>query len=119
MTLEVLSTNITVTRNSESQIVDLQCEASGYIRPDSDIQWLKEDEPILEGVKYTISFKDGRPNATQTGHVNGTTPSRISVLTIYDVDESDVGTYICQSLDSGEMASLYLSVEIDPGNSPT
>lgn len=116
MRLEVQSTNITV---NESQTVELHCEASGFIRPDSDIQWLKEDEPIPKGVKYTISFKDGRPNATQTGHVNGTTPSRISVLRISDVDESDVGSYICQSQDSGEMTSVYLNVELHPqaGNS--
>lgn len=114
MRLEVPNTNITA---NESQTVELHCEASGFIRPDSDIQWLKEDEPIPKGVKYTTSFTDGRPNATQTGHVNGTTPSRISVLSISDVDESDAGTYVCQSLDSGEMASVYLNVEMHSGNS--
>lgn len=118
MTLEVPSSKVTVTYNStESQTVELQCEASGYIRPDSDIRWFREEEEIGEGVKYNVSFRDGHPHAAQTGHLNETTSSRISVLTIYEVNETDVGTYSCQSLETGEMASLHLNVEVDPGKS--
>ena len=111
MILEVLRSIVTVTySSSEPQSVDLQCEASGYIRPDSDIWWFKDDEMIIEGTKYNMTFREGRPNAAQTG-LNSTTSSRISVLTIHRVDVTDVGIYSCRSLETGAMASLRLNVE--------
>lgn len=115
MTLEVLSSIVTVTySSSEPQSVELQCEASGYIRPDSDIRWFKDDEKIIEGAKHSMSFREGRPNAAQTG-LNNTTSSRISVLTIHRVDETDMGIYSCRSLETGAMASLRLNVEQESG----
>ena len=116
MTLEVLSSIVTVTySSSEPQNVELQCEASGYIRPDSDIRWFKDDEKIIEGAKHSMTFREGRPNAAQTG-LNETTSSRIAVLTIHRVDKADMGTYSCQSLETSEMASLRLNVEQESGN---
>ena len=116
VTLEAPSSNVTVVSNGTgTHTVELQCEATGYIRPDSDIQWFREEEEMIIGEKYNVSFRDGRPNAAQTGHSNGTVPSRVSVLTIYEVDESDAGMYSCRSLDTGAVASLQLSMEMEPG----
>ena len=110
-----MNSNVTVKLNdSVGQSVELVCEASGYIRPDSDIRWYRENEAILEGSKYSVRFRDGRPNAAQTGQ-NETSHSRVSVLTISDVGRADASTsYSCQSLETGEVARLTLSVEYDP-----
>ena len=99
-----------------SKSVELQCEASGYIHPDSDIQWFKNGQPIANGGRYSIVFSDGRPDAAQTGY-NETSPSRVSTLTIDNVEESDSGTYRCQSLATGEAASTHLYVEPEQGKS--
>ena len=99
---------------SVSQSVDLQCEASGYIHPDSDIQWFKDNKQIMHGQKYNLTFSDGHLNAAQTGS-NETSPSRISTLTIDSVQDSDRGAYRCQSLATGERASLHLNVELEQG----
>ena len=119
-----LSVQLTVTRGevevsynkSVSQSVELQCEASGYIRPDSDIRWFKNGQLIVEGEKHSIDFKDGRPDAAQTGS-NETSPSRISTLTIDSIEESDSSAYWCQSLVTGERASTNLYVELEQGKS--
>ena len=106
---------MTVTHSrSQPKSVELQCEASGYIRPDSDIQWFKDDKQITEGERYSIEFMDGRPDAAQTG-LNETTPSRISFLTISQVEESDTGLYKCQSLATGATATTHLFVEAEQG----
>ena len=99
---------------SVPQSIELQCEASGYIRPDSDIRWFKDDKLLVEGEKHSIVFRDGRPNAAQTGS-NETTPSRVSQLTIGQVEESDSGSYKCQSLATGVMATTHLYVELEQG----
>ena len=109
--LTVANSNITVKYNdSIAQSVELECEASGYIRPDSDIQWYKDDEKIVEGVKYSVVFRNSSVNAAQTG-LNMTTANRISMLTINGLNQGDVGTYNCKSQEMGEVARLYLNVE--------
>ena len=113
MTLTVLNTNVTVMSGVQS--VELQCEASGYIRPESDIRWSKDGKEIVEGEKYNVSFREGRPNAAQIGF-NETSYSLVSVLTISTVEEKDIGAYSCQSIESGEVARLHLNVQSDHGN---
>ena len=111
--LRVANSNVTVKySDSVAQSVELECEASGYIRPDSDIHWYKDGKKIVEGVKYSVVFRNGSLNAAQTG-LNVTTAIRISVLIINDVGQEDVGTYSCQSQETGEVARLYLNVEYD------
>ena len=115
VTLAVPNSNVTVSYNGSGvQTVELGCEASGYIRPDSDIRWFKEDMELVEGDKYNVSFREGRPNAAQIG-LNETSPSRISMLTISGLEMADVGTYSCQSLETGEAASLHLNMEQESG----
>lgn len=96
--------------SGESSEVELQCEATGYIRPDSDLQWFKEDIEVTASEKYQISFRDGQPDMAQVGQ-NETSPSRIFVLKINNVDVTDIGKYSCRSQDTGAMASIQLDVE--------
>ena len=111
VTLDVASRNVTVyTSSSKSSEVELQCEATGYIRPDSDLQWFKEDLEVTASEKYQIFFRDGQPNMAQMGQ-NETSPSRIFVLKINNVDVTDISKYSCRSKDTGAVASIYLEVE--------
>ena len=111
VTLDVASRNVTVyTSSSTSSEVELQCEATGYIRPDSDLQWFKEDLEVTASEKYQIFFRDGQPNMAQMGR-NETSPSRIFVLKINNVDVTDISKYSCRSKDTGAVASIYLEVE--------
>ena len=107
--------SVVVTYNkSLLQSVELECEASGYIRPDSDIQWFRENQLLAEGEKYNVTFRDGRPDAAQIG-LNETAPSRVSILAIARVEKSDSDVYSCQSVATGAIDSTHLYVEAERG----
>ena len=117
MILETSSSNVTiyVSPGESTTSAELQCEATGYVRPDSDIQWYRGNERIERNdEKYSIAFRNGRPNAAQRG-LNESTFSRVSVLTIQNVDETDAGLYSCRSQETSEVTSMQLNIEIEPG----
>lgn len=90
--------------------VELGCEMSGYLRPDEDIQWYKDDHPFsLKGVRHSFSIKEGTIGAGQNGG-NETIHSRLSVLTIRRPTVADSGVYGCRVRGTTAETSMSLTV---------
>lgn len=78
--------------------VDIGCDMSGYIPPDENLYWIVDGREIHSSgenneEKYRITYKNGIRKA----QVGGRKPtlSRVSVLSIYDVQLDDSKTYSC------------------------
>ena len=112
VTLEAVVNTVSVETSSDREPpqVELKCEATGYVWPDSDFLWFKEDIQIITSEKYQISFKDGHPNAAQVGE-NEISSGRLVILTIHNVSATDIGKYSCRSHETGEKASIHLDIK--------
>ena len=85
----------------------LTCDMSGYIRPDTDIQWRRGEEMITANDKYSITYIEGFSDTAVNGVM---VSSRITFLTIFDVTDSDEGTYTCFVQGTDAEATVQLSI---------
>ena len=86
----------------------MTCLMSGYIRPDTDIQWRRGEEMITANDKYSITYTAGISNTAVNGVM---VSSRFTTLTISDVTDSDEGTYNCfvQGTDAEDTVQLNVT----------
>ena len=97
--------------------VQLSCEMSAFIRPDTSLIWEGPDNQILaNGTKYQITFSNGSRYTAVDGS-GGLVPSRVSTLTISNPDKSDQGVYTCSIM--GTNATIDLVITINDANTST
>lgn len=97
--------------------VELSCEMSAFIRPDSSLIWEGPDNQILtDGTKYQITFSNGSSNTAVDGS-GRLVPSRVSTLTVSNPDKSDQGVYTCSIM--GTNATIDLVIMINDTNTST
>ena len=87
---------------------------AGYIRPDNDLFWIINGQPVLymsnNSSKYSISYSDGNHVAQFGG--NSTVPSRVSWLTVFDVELDDANNqYVCAINNTEHRANVTLEVQ--------
>ena len=103
----------TIRTFNDSQYVRIGCDMAGYIRPDNDLFWIINGQPVLymtnNSSKYSISYSDGDHVAQFGG--NSTVPSRVSWLTVFDVELSDANNqYVCAINNTEHRANVTLEV---------
>lgn len=116
--LEPVDINSTVRTFNDSQLVELGCEMSGYIRPQKDLFWIVNGVPLdpttNDGSKYRVSYRNGTDNRAQFGG-STTIPSLVTVLTVKDVSLADAGVYSC-AIDNTNLQN-NVSLEVIPASS--
>ncbi len=90
----------------------LHCEMSGYIHPDEDLLWYRDQNVIRDGDRFFISYSNGSAGSAQNGGPT-TVASRVSMLEISSSVLSDAGEYVCRIRNTDVSASVRLSVEED------
>ena len=109
MNLVAIQEELTATEGTTAS-VELGCEMSGYLRPDEDLQWYKDNHLLLlKGARHSVSIKDGMMGAGQNGG-NETVHGRLSVLTIRRPIFADSGVYSCRVHGTTAEASMSLTV---------
>lgn len=103
---------MTITVDNETSTVELNCEMSQYIEPDSNLQWFRHGDRITNNEKYNISYDDGNKES-QMGDSEQQS-SRVSTLVISDFQEEDKGFYHCNSTGTGNSEAIYISLG-EPG----
>ena len=84
---------------------------SQYIPPDEDLQWIGINKSLLRNSeKHVISFQNGSQLIAQNGD-NKLSPSRLSILTIYNPSAHDSGQYSCTLSGTSQSVHIYLEVE--------
>ena len=99
---------------NDSQYVSLGCDMAGYIHPDDDLFWLLDGQPVLyttnNSSKYSISYSDGVHLAQFGG--DSTVPSRVSWLTVFDVQLDDADNqYVCAIKNTEHRVNVALEVQ--------
>ena len=107
--VELQTNSNTVIPSVNDSSVELSCEMRAFIRPDSFLIWEGPDGwRITDGTeKYQITFSDGSPEQA----VNRTielVPSRVSTLTIFNLEPSDAGDYTCSVMGTDQAVSINL-----------
>ena len=100
--------------SNDTESVELRCEMSQYIEPDSNLRWFRNGRMINnDSDKYTIHFEDGNSSSVINGAL---TQSRVSTLVISDFEEqTDVGDYYCETIVTQQRsATVYIGTE-EPG----
>ena len=97
--------------------VELSCEMSAFIRPDTSLIWEGPDNQILaNGMKHQITFSNGSRYTAVDGS-GRLVPSRVSTLIISNPDKSDQGVYTCSIM--GTNATIDLVIMINDANTST
>ena len=107
-----------VMATTSDSTVELSCEMSTFIRPDSSLIWEGPDNQILtsETGKYQITFSNGSRDMAVDG--SGTlVPSRVSTLTISNPEKSDQGVYSCSVMGTNKTIDLVIMIN-DTKTSP-
>ena len=116
--LKSVDINSTVRTFNDSQLVELGCDMSGYIRPQKDLFWIVNGVPFdpatSDGSKYMVSYRNGTNNMAQFGG-STTIPSLVTVLTIKDVSLADSGVYSC-AIDNTNLVN-DVTLEVKPASS--
>lgn len=99
---------------NDSQHVELGCDMSGYIYPDEDLHWIVNGASLapssnVDGSKYMVSYRDG-DKVAQFGGAS-TIPSRVSVLTVFDIALEDSGSYSCAIRSTDLIEQVILQVQ--------
>ena len=112
--LKSVDINSTVRTFNDSQLVELGCDMSGYIRPQKDLFWKVNGVPFdpatSDGSKYSVSYRNGTDNMAQFGG-STTIPSLVTVLTIKDVSLADSGVYSCAIENTNLVNDVTLEVK--------
>ena len=92
--------------------IKLSCEMSVFIRPDSFLIWEGPGgRRITRGTKkYQITFSDGSPEQGVNRTVE-LVPSRVSTLTIFNLEPSDAGNYTCSIKGTDQAVSVNLIMD--------
>ena len=90
----------------------LHCEMSGYIHPDEDLLWYKDQMVIHNRDRFFISYSNGTAGSAQNGGPK-TVASRVSMLEISSSVLADAGEYVCRVRNKDVSAVVRLSVEED------
>ena len=107
-----------VMATTSDSIVELSCEMSAFILPDSSLIWEGPNNQILTSGtgKYQITFSNGSRDMAIDG--SGTiVPSRVSTLTISNPEKSDQGVYSCSVMGTNKMIDLVIMIN-DTKTSP-
>ena len=107
-----------VMATTSDSTVELSCEMSAFIRPDSSLIWEGPHNQILtSGIgKYQITFSNGSSDTAVDG--SGTlAPSRVSTLTISNPAKSDQGVYTCSVMGTNKTVDLVIMIN-DAKTSP-
>ena len=114
MELESLNSTVTVTTTTDNERAELSCEMSAFIRADSFLIWEGPNARRItsDGTmdKYQITLSNG----TSDRSVNGTrplAPSRVSTLSISNLEPSDAGDYTCSVVGTNQAVSISLVVD--------
>ena len=105
---------IIVARN-ETNTLEMRCEMSQYIQPDSNLHWFKDGlEIVSDGEKYEVIFKSGGDDLAM---VNGRkVPSRVSVLVVSNFQQdNDTGCYYCMTVDGSYRSNSVAVTTGAPG----
>ena len=111
--VELQTNNSTVAPSVNDSSVDLSCEMSAFIRPDSSLIWEGPGGRRItdEGTgRYHITFSDGSPEQA----VNRSTelvPSRVSTLTVFNLEPSDAGDYTCSVIGTDQAITIQLILD--------
>ena len=111
--VELQTNNSTVAPSVNDSSVDLSCEMSAFIRPDSSVIWEGPGGQRIadDGTgKYHITFSDGSPEQA----VNRSTelvPSRVSTLTVFNLEPSDAGDYTCSVIGTDQAITIQLIMD--------
>ena len=100
-----------VTATTSDTTVELSCEMSAFIRPDSSLIWEGPDNQILTtGTgKYQITFSNGSRDMAVDS--SGTlVPSQVSTLTISNPEKSDQGVYTCSVMGTNKTIDLVIMI---------
>jgi hypothetical protein len=104
--------DIVLATEDATESVQLGCEMKGFLRPDEDLLWYKDHEPLIpptKGRSYSVAFKNGTPGTGQDGR-NETVHSRLSVLTIKHPKVDDSGVYSCKVRGTEAEADIVMTV---------
>lgn len=117
--LENVANSVRVTAIQESvQItsdfweVGLSCDMAGYIHPDEDFTWYRDNKQ-LTGSRYVLEYRNGSQTAQNGG--SQTVPSRVSRLRITQLNHSDAGNYTCRVEGTSAMAEITFSIVTPQG----
>ena len=91
--------------------VEISCEMSAFIRPDSFLVWEGPGTQRLIGGtdKYQITFRSGSLNEAADGS-SSLVSSRVSTLTISNPDTSDTGIYSCTVMGTNKAIAIAVVV---------
>ena len=111
-TVELHTNSSTVTPSVNDSSVELYCEMSAFIRPDNFLVWEGPGGRRITGgtKKYQITFSDGSPEQAVNKTVE-LVPSRVSTLTIFNLEPSDAGNYTCSVMGADQAISVNLIMD--------
>lgn len=110
--VELEASPMTITVDNETSTVELNCEMSQYVEPDSNLQWFRHGSRIAASEKYNISYEDGNKESQMGGSEQQS--SRVSTLVISDFQEEDKGFYHCNITGTENSEAIYISLG-EPG----
>ena len=110
--MELQTNSSTVTPSINDNSIELSCEMSAFIRPDSFLIWEGPGGRKITGgtKKYQITFSNGSPEQGVNRTVE-LVPSRVSTLTIFNLEPSDAGNYTCSVKGTDQAVSVTLIMD--------
>ena len=90
----------------EGEGVNVSCEMYGYLR--RKIEWLKNDQQVQSGGRYSITVRAGSREGQDGGE--SSVSSVVSQLTIQQVKQRDEGTYTCTAVGTVLQDTVHVNV---------
>ena len=109
--MELTPTITQVMASTNDSFIELLCEMSQFIRPDSSLVWAGPGGQTInsETNRYQITFSNGTDNRAVDGSPT-LVPSRVSTLRITNPISSDSGNYTCSVTDTNQAVTISLTV---------
>lgn len=99
---------------SATDLIQLGCEMSGFLRPDEDLLWYKGHQLLVptnrDDSRYSVAIKDGTLGAGQVGR-NETVHSRLFILSIRQPKN---GVYTCKVRGTNAEGNILMTVNTEP-----